>query len=218
MAIFAVCFCVVRMVYNYMLLYDVIYGFINHEAILVFLPVAVAMAIPVLTFSMYESERKKDVMSFLRSLPLRSGDVIFGKYLSRLVVLVGVYIVTVLIDIILGFYSGSHILTVVYSSVCYLLISVCVLSVNVFLASVCKNRFVALGIGYGVAVILTVLTALRYFVPHTLLEIMTPISLFGTYVSAVFGMVDIASLFMWLTVSGLFIYLSYIFVKKEIRL
>ena len=73
-AIFAVCSCALRLMYNYMSLYDVIYGFINHEYILTFLPAALALAVPVITFSAYENERKNEVFSFLRSLPVKATE------------------------------------------------------------------------------------------------------------------------------------------------
>ncbi|MBQ8850325.1 MAG: hypothetical protein IJ011_08360 [Clostridia bacterium] len=216
-AVFAVGYCVIRMIYNYMLLYDNIYGFINHEYILMLLPAVFALAIPVMTFSMYENERKKDVFAFLRSLPLTSENIVFGKYLAKLLVFGVTYAVIIVVDCVLGFYSGSSVLTVIFSIISYLLICNCILAVNVFFASVFKNKFAALGAGYGIAIAFTALTVLRNFMSHIWSEIVTPISIFGTYVPSAFGVIDIASLFLWLSVGGLFIYLSYASMKKEIK-
>ncbi len=217
-AVFAIGYLAIRMIYNYMLLYDNIYGFMNHEYILTLLPATFALAAPIVTFSMYDNERKKDVFSFLRSLPLTDKGIFFGKYLSRLTLMGIVYLILTVIDVVLGFYSGAPILTVLFSAVSYILICNCILAVNVFLASAIKNKYVSLGIGYGITAALTALTLTRYSMPRILTEIVTPISLFGTYTSSVFGMVDIAYLFLWLSVSALFICLSYIFIKKEIKL
>lgn len=217
-AIFALCYLAVRMVYNYMLLYENIYGFLNQEYILALLPAAFAIAVPVITFSMYEEERKNNVFSFLRSLPLTDKSVFWGKYLSRFALFCIVYVILAVIDIVLGFYSGAPIFTVIYSSVCYILICAAVLALNIFLATVFKNKFVALGTGYGISAALVALTLTRYLMPHTVREIIEPISLFGTYTAAVFGVVDIAYLFLYVSVGALFTYFSYEFIKKEIRL
>lgn len=217
-AIFAIGYLTVRMIYNYMLLYDNIYGFMNQEYILTMLPVSFALATPVITFSMYDNERKKDVFSFLRSLPLTATGVFFGKYLSRAALFGMVYLALTVIDVVLGFYSGAPIGTILYSALSYILICNCVLAVNVFLASVIKNKYVSLGVGYGVTAALTALTVTCYSMPRILIKIVTPISLFGTYTSSVFGMVDISYLFLWLSVGALFICLSYVFFKKEIKL
>ena len=217
-AVFAIGYLAIRMIYNYMLLYDNIYGFMNHEYILMLLPASFALAAPIITFSMYDNERKKDVFSFIRALPLTDKGVFFGKYLSRLALFGVVYLALTVIDAILGFYSGAPILTVLFSAASYILICNCVLAVNVFLASVIKNKYVSLGVGYGVMAALTTLTLTRYSMLRILNIIVTPISLFGTYTSSVFGMVDIAYLFLWLSVSALFICLAYIFIRKEIKL
>lgn len=217
-AVFAICYLAVRMIYNYMLLYENVYGFTNHEYILALLPAAFAFAAPVVTFSMYNEERRNNVFSFLRALPLDGRAVFLGKYFSRLALFGAVYAVMVIIDVILGFYSGAPIFTAVYSAVGYILISMLMLSLNVFLATVFKNKYIALGVGYGISFVLTVLTVVRYSMTHVLCEIFEPISVFGTYTTAVFGDIDLAYIFLWVSLSALLTYLSYVFIKKEIKL
>ena len=101
--------------------------------------------------------------------------------------------------------------------VSYIFIANCLLAINVFIASVCKQKIVALIVGYGVSAVFTVLTAVRFSVSHTVAEILTPLSLFGTYTSGVFGMIDISYVILWISVGGVFAYLSYLFMKKEIK-
>lgn len=217
-AIFALCYLAIRMIYNYMLLYDKLLGLSNQEYILTLLPAAFALAVPVVTFSMYEEERKSDVFSFLRSLPLSEKDIFWGKFLSRAALFGVAYVGLIIIDVVLGFYSGAPVLTVMYSAVSYVLICTVLLSINVFLATAFKNKFVALGVGYAINVILIIFTIVRHIGSHTLLKILEPVSILGTYVPSVFGVVDISYLFLWISLGGIFTYLSYEFIKKEIRL
>ncbi len=204
--------------YNYMSLYDVIYGFINHEYILTFLPAALALAVPVITFSAYENERKNEVFSFLRSLPVKATDIIFGKYLAVVALFGATYAVMTFLDIILGFYKGTDILTAVFSIICFLLLANVILAMNMLFSALFKNRYVALGMGYAAAAALIALTATRYLMPMLLTDIATQISVFGAYTSALFGLLDISSIILWLSLGGLFIYLNYIVMKKEIKL
>ena len=217
-AIFALCYLAIRMIYNYMLLYDKLLGLSNQEYILALLPAAFALAVPVVTFSMYEEERKSDVFSFLRSLPLSEKDIFWGKFLSRAALFGVAYVGLIIIDVVLGFYSGAPVLTVMYSAVSYVLICTVLLSINVFLATAFKNKFVALGVGYAINVILIIFTIVRHIGSHTLLKILEPVSILGTYVPSVFGVVDISYLLLWISLGGIFTYLSYEFIKKEIRL
>lgn len=217
-AIFAVCSCALRLMYNFMSLYDSIYGFINHEYILTFLPAALALAVPVLTFSAYENERKNETFSFLRSLPLKATDIIFGKYLAFVALFGAVYAVMTLIDVILGFYTGTDILTAILSVICFLLLANVILAVNMLFSAVFKNRYAALGAGYAVSAVLIALTATRYFMPMLINNVITQASVFGSYTSVLFGLLDISSVVLWLSLGGLFIYLYYLVMKKEIKL
>ena len=217
-ALFVLLTFAIRMVYNYMALYDSIYGFINHESVLAFLPAAFAIAAPILTFSIYENERKKDVFAFLRSLPLKATDIIFGKYLAALTVFACVYAVTLAVDLILGFYSGSAVLSVLLSIFGFILICNAILALDTFLAAVCKNKYLALGLSYGISAALVVLTVFRYSLPKILNDVITPFAVFGGYTSFVFGLLDLSPLVIWISVGGLFVYLTYLVMKKEIRL
>ena len=217
-AIFALCSCALRMMYNYMSLYDVIYGFINHEYILTFLPAALALAAPILTFSAYENERKKETFVFLRSLPLKGTDIIFGKYLAVAALFGATYAVMTLIDIVLGFYKGTDILTAIFSIVCFLLLANVIISMNMMFSALFKNRYIALGAGYAAAIAFIALTVARYLMPMLLTDIVTQISALGAYTSVLFGLLDISSIVLWLTLGGLFVYIYYIVMKKEIKL
>ncbi len=208
-AVFVLCSCAVRMVYNYMCLYDTIFGFINQEYILSFLPAALAFAVPILTFSMYREERKNGVFSFLRSLPIKEKDIFLGKYFASSALILITYTVMIAADIILGFYSGTNILTAVLGIFGFICIANVLLGVNMLFAVAIKNIYIALGLGYGVAFVLTALTATRYLLPMILTDIITPVSLFGAYTSLLFGLADISSFVLWLSLGMLFVCLSY---------
>ena len=213
--IFALCYLTIRMMYNYMLLYENIYGFMNQEYILALLPVAAVLATPLLTFTMYEEERNKNVFSFLRSLPLSVKDIFLGKLLSRLALLGAACIGLTLIDLFLGFYSASSIITVAYSALSYFLVCAVILFLNIFLATAIKNKFLSLGVGYGIGIVLAFFTFIRYMGGHVFFNIIEPLSFLGTYASAVFGVADLSYLFLWVSLGGSFAFLSYLCFKKE---
>ena len=204
------------MMYNYMLLYENIYGFMNQEYVLALLPVAAVFATPLLTFTMYEEERKKNVFSFLRSLPLSVKDIFLGKLLSRLALLGAVCIGLTVIDAFLGFYSTSSIITVAYSAVSYFLVCAVILFLNIFLATAFKNKLLSVGVGYGIGIVLAFFTFIRYMGGHAFFNIIEPTAFLGTYASAAFGVVDLSYIFLWLSLGGLFTFLSYRCFKKEI--
>ena len=150
-AVFAILYCAVRMVYNYFNAYAISLGYFNAEYMLTFLPVAFALAVPVITFSVFERERSDEAFTFLRSLPVKSASVTLGKYFSLLTAFVIPYVLLIVLDLILGAYSGVAVLTVVLSHVAYILICNAILAVSFFCAAFIKNKHAALAVSYGIS-------------------------------------------------------------------
>jgi len=216
-ALFSLGYCAVRMIYHYLCMYQLYQGVSNIEDILTFLPAAFALSVPVMTFSLYENERKNNVFSFLRSLPLTAENVVLGKYLALLTAFIAPYAVLIVSDIVLGFYSGVSALTIVSGIVAYIFICNAMLALNVFLSSAIKNKFVALGVSYGVSVALVALVATSHLMPHWLMSLVNHLSVIGTYTSVVFGHMDITAVVLWLTMVAVFGYLSFAVVKSEMK-
>ena len=227
-ALFGIAFGVLRMVYHYLLmdkltfiLHDASSGtsfsLVAFEYMLTYLPFAFAIAAPILTFSIFDTERRMGAWSLLRSLPLTAKGVVFGKYLSALCVFLLSYTVLTVLSFLLGFYTGSELLTVMYSILFYALACNTLLAINFFISAVCKNKYVALGVSYGVNIIFAVLFATRYAVPYVLGGIFEKLSILGTHTSALVGIVDISAIILHLTVGGAFLYLSYVVLKNEMK-
>ena len=215
-AIFAVLYCVVRMVYNYFNSYALTLGYFNAEYMLTFLPVAFALAVPVITFSVYEKERKEDAYTFLRSLPIKASSVTAGKYLALLTSFIVPYAVLTAIDFILGTYSGAAVATVALSLLSYVLICNAFLAISFFCATMLRNKFAALGVSYGISLGCVGLYALSQLLPVGMWrEMLLKVSLVGTYTSVVFGRFDITALILWLRIGAAFLWLSFAASKKE---
>ena len=217
-AIFAVLYCAVRMVYNYFNSYEMSLGYFNAEYMLTFLPAAFALAVPVITFSVLERERKDDAFTFLRSLPLRSSGVVIGKYFSLLTAFLIPYLSFIVLDLVLGSYSGAAFLTVLLSHASYVLICNAILSVAFFCAVAIKNKIVALLVSYVISFGYIGAFALAQVVSVGIWrEMLLRLSVFGTYTSVVLGRFDFTALFMWISESAVFLWLSFAAVKKEIN-
>lgn len=217
LAIFAIGFCSVRLVYDYAALYADIYGYVGIESLLVYLPLSFVFASPVLTFSMFENERKKEVYGFLRSLSFNARDIAFGKYLAALALFSISFIATAVASWLLGFYSGADTFVILISLLAYFLVCVTFLSLNAFIAAICKNKFVALAVSYGIAVASTLLVIFGGAMPRALSTIAKYLSIVGLYELSSFGILDISAVVLWISVSGAALVAYYMLVKKEMK-
>ena len=215
-AIFAILYCVVKMVYNYFNTYAMSLGYFNAEYMLTFLPAAFALAVPVMTFSAFERERTDNAYAFLRSLPVKSSSVALAKYFSLVTAFFVPYAVLIFIDLVLGSYSGVSWGTVILSNVSFVLICNAILAISFFCGAILKNKFAALGVAYGVSVGYIGFYALAQVLPVGVWrDILLRISVIGTYTSAILGNFDFTALFFWLSVGGVFLWLSLTATKKE---
>ncbi len=223
--IFAIGFCIVRMVYHYLFIRRDLFilsdagAYTNFsltapEYMLIYLPFVFVLALPILTFSLFDKERVHGTMGLLKSLPLTMTDVFFGKYLSVLTVFTASFGIMTLLTWFLGFYSRINILTVIISLVSYFLLGNSIMAIYIFISSVCKNKYVSLGISYGVAVVLCALAMLRSTVPTLWSEALERVSVIGSYLSSLFGVLDICTLVLALSTWAVFLYLAYINMKK----
>ena len=215
-AVFAVLYCAVRMVYNYFNSYALSLGYFNAEYMLTFLPAAFALAVPIMTFSVYERERSDEAYTFLRSLPIKPASVTAGKYMALFTAFLIPYLVLIVIDIVLGTYSGTAVATLIISLVSYILICNAVLAVSFYCSAVLKKKFVALGVSYGITVGYIGLYALAQALPVGIWrEMLLKISMVGTYTSTVLGRFDLTSLILWLSVGAVFLWMSFAASQKE---
>ena len=223
-AAFSVLFCIISMLYHtvnleeqYLPLMTESIGFANAEFSLIFLPVAFVLSAPLLTFSIFSDERQSGSYGFLRSLSLSVGDVVFGKYLAALTAFALPYGAIQLLLWFLGFYSGKDVLTVIVNILFYILACNAVLSLYFFISAACKRRIVALITELSVGAAFVALISTRYLVPPVLTKIFELLSVTGAYESSLYGIFDISALVLFLSLSALFLFLSYIFTKRDMQ-
>ena len=175
--------------------------------------------IPILAASVVTRERQKGTESFLFSLPLRTSDILFGKYLAVL----GVCLIPILglsvLPLILGAF-GPVDLGVAYEAILGLLLFACAFSaLCVFLASLVKRTWIAWILGWGAGVLLYLLSA--WVLPlaeiPVLGELLAWLNLYASVASLCSGFLDLVSLLRLLTFTAFFLTLFGLAIRKPMR-
>lgn len=134
------------------MIYNITASVSNFEYVLSFACLVFVVIIPILTMKTLAEEKKQKTDQLLYSLPIRTSEVVLGKFLALLVVfLIPVLIISVYPLIFARF--GEVFLPTAYGTLfAFFLMGAAFISVGIFISSLTENQGLAAGL--GVAVIL----------------------------------------------------------------
>ena len=194
---------------------DGVYTFYILEQTLELLPLAFAVAIPLLTFDLFYNERSSGVGELLRSLPFSVRDMFAGKFHACEIMFVMAYALVNAVALLLGLYRNIEPMRIIIMTLSYLLVCNALLAINVFIAAVCKRRQVALSISYGVCILMVVLFLIGSKNVGVVANICSLVSVIGTFTPSLYGVLDLSAITLQITVRGVFVFLGYTYFKKD---
>ena len=169
-----------------------------------------AVMLPLLTMKSFSEERKTKTEQLLLTAPVRLTSMVFGKLLASLTVYYGVTLLTSLYFLFLIPYAQVKFAVLLGNIVALLLVGTVFISVGLFVSSLTENQLSA-AVG-TIAIILALLGAglINSFLPSSywLRYVFDPISVFTRFQNFANGIFDLASLFYYLSVSAIFVWLT----------
>ena len=174
------------------------------------------LLVPLITMHLWSEEKKNktDQLLLTSSLPVTS--IILGKYFACL----SLFAINVLIMMVYPF-TMSFYGTVVWTNVFmlylgYFLLGAALLSVGLFVSTLTESQFVSALVTF---VIVLTMFLFKVFTSTVnigfVADIIEWFSLFSRFDVFVYGFIDIATLIYYFTFSGLFVFLSVVFVQKK---
>ena len=115
---------------------DISYALAQSELILI-------IAIPVLCMKSLASDMHNKTDMFLRSLPIKTADIVLGKYLALLTVFALPTLIIALYPVVLGFYGEVNYLSAYTALLGFFLLGAALIAVCQFLSSLTENVIVA---------------------------------------------------------------------------
>ena len=169
-----------------------------------------AVMLPLLTMKSFSEERKMKTEQLLLTAPVRLTSMVFGKLLASLTVYYGATVLTSLYFLFLVPYTQMKWALLIGNAVALLLVGTVFICIGLFTSSLTENQLSA-AVG-TIAIILVFLGAglINSFLPSTywLRYVFDAISVFTRFQNFVNGVFDLASLFYYLSVSAVFVWLT----------
>ncbi|WP_407397222.1 ABC transporter permease subunit [Treponema sp.] len=174
------------------------------------LPIFFSFLIPALTMRIFSEEKKSGTMETLVTLPVKTADIVWGKYMAVLVsTLVMIaptlfYVVTCVlfassgIDAgpVLGGYFGSILLASAFSAI------------GIFCSAITRNQIVAFLLSLSICLFLTFVMVFAIFLPGFMVPAATFVSAQGHFRSIARGILDSRDILYFISVSAAFYVLT----------
>ncbi len=178
------------------------------------LTVVMIFAVPLITMRLYAEEKKTGTIELLLTSPIRSMEIILGKYFAALVLYVTLLLSTGIYYIILFLYGNPELLQILTSYLGLILVGSSFIAVGIFISSLTENQMVA---GF-----VTIITLLLFWVIGWVASFAGPVlGSFLDYISIVnhfdefaMGVIDFKHIIYYLSFISFFLFLTLMFVES----
>ena len=151
----------------YTMVYNLSAAYTNFEYVLGGMSFVFLVVVPVLTMRVLAEERRQKTDQLLYSLPLSMTEVVLGKYLAMLVVLLVPMLIVSLYPIVLSFYGNIHFPTAYSAIVGFYFLGAALIAIGTFVSSVTESQAVAAGLCFVVMLVNYFIADLANYVSST---------------------------------------------------
>ncbi len=183
----------------------------SYFTIMIFL---MAIFLPILTMRSFSEERKTKTDQLLLTSPVSIASLVIGKFLSALSMFL-IYVVMSLINLIPLYANVAQNASqpngalIVGNLMALILVGACFIAIGIFASTLTENSAVAMVITIGILIGLLFIYFINLLIDVPVLEtIFEWLSIYGRFTSFTYGIFDIASLIYYLSLTGLFLFLS----------
>ena len=132
------------------LIYNIQSAVANFEYVLGYVCLGFVVIIPILTMRVIAEERKQKTDQLLYSLPIRTSQIVVGKYLALLVVYLVPLCIVALYPLIFAQFGEVYLLTSYGSLLAFFVMGAAMIAVGTFISSLTENQGFAAGIAIPV--------------------------------------------------------------------
>ena len=177
-------------------------GFLDTGSMLILLFAAI------LTMRLIAEEKKLGTWELLMTAPVRDSEVILGKFLAALGILVAMLILTLYYPILLEIFGDPDWGPISTSYLGLFLLGSASLAVGIFASSLTSNQIIAAVVAGGILFALWFIGMAGNLAPGALGEVLSYISLQSHFPGFMIGIIDTKGIIYYLSVTALFLFLA----------
>ena len=165
--------------------------------------------VPVLTMKLLAEEKKQRTDQLLLTAPVRLYEIVIGKFLAAFSVYCAGMCSTVFEAFVLSFFCDFDWAVFWSSFIGIILLGGASIAVCMFVSSMTENQIIAAVVGFVTMLLLSMLDAFSsLFSSAALQNVMLKLSFYVRYFNLTLGVLDFSDIFFFLSVTGVFLFLT----------
>ena len=170
------------------------------------LPITFSFVIPAVTMRLFSEELNTGSYEILLTMPVRSIDVVLGKFLAGVAFVGAMLVPTLAYPLIMSFLGPLDWGPVIGGYIGALLLGASFTSVGLFASSLTRNQIVAFIIGMVICFSLTLIDKMLFFLPQSLLGFLEYLGAAFHFENISKGIIDSRDLLYFLSLSFIALY------------
>lgn len=179
----------------------------------------VLFTVPILTMRSFSEDFKLKTDQLLLTAPVKLGHIVMGKFLAIMGVFLLMLVFTLLWPMLISIYGTPDIAEIVGNYTGILLVAGVFVSIGMFISSLTENQLIAAVGSYGVFFVLYILNivvmSMSSSFPTWVIQAFSFVSMFVRYGTITAGLFALDDIVYFLTVTALFLFLSYRVLEKK---
>lgn len=177
--------------------------------------VAIFLA-PALTMRLLSEERRSKTEQTLLTAPVSRLGIVLSKYAAALVVYLLAISGTLVMALVLQAYSQPDWPVVLGNFIGLSLLGAALIAICLLVSALTESQVIAAVGGFGVSLFLILVDALAYVVQNrTLRSLFSGLSFNGRYENFTLGIIDLSSVFFFVSITGLFLALTVVVLERR---
>ncbi len=170
--------------------------------------IVLLLILPLLTMKLFSEERKSGTEELLFTSPVGNGEIVYGKFLASTTVLLIMLAGMGILSIFPFLYSKPEVYPVVVGFLGIFLMGIAFISVGVFTSSLTENQVVSASLGFGVLLLLWVLSWIAEASGEPIREILRYVSFFEHFKEMPKGVLNITDVVYYLSFTYFMLFLT----------
>jgi ABC-2 type transport system permease protein len=169
-----------------------------------------AVMLPILTMKTFSEEKKIKTEQLLLTSPVSIPAMVFGKFLAAYLIFASALVFTSLYFLILTPYASLEVAKLLGNIIALLLVGLVFIAIGLFVSSLTENQLTAAIGSMAIILVLLGLGIVSTLLPtnYWLRFVFDSLSIFTRFSNFTNGIFDLASVVYYLSVGGIFLYLT----------
>lgn len=165
--------------------------------------------VPVLTMKLLTEDRKQRTDQLLLTAPVRLSEIVIGKFLAAFIVYCAGMCSILLESFVLSFYCSFDWAVFTSSFVGIILLGAASIAICMFVSSMTENQIIAAVVGFMVMILLSLMDGFSSLFSSSVMQtLMLKLSFYVRYFNLTLGVLDFSDLFFFISVAGVFLFLT----------